>query len=249
MPWDFAHRGGWEVDDQKWELYDVTHDFSEAVNLAEREPGRVKDLNELFWAEAARNHVLPLVDLVKEVMSGRADPPTNVDGAKSFLLYAGMTRIPEGAGPDLKNRSYSIAADLDIAKPEPEGVLLSEGDRFGGLSFYLLKGKPVFYYNYAEFSRTAIAAPDALTPGRHIVTADVKYDGGGRGKGETVTITVDGKQAATGHVPATIPNRNALDASMSVGEGTGAPVSSDYQTPFRLNATLNKLVLTLTDAK
>ena len=245
LPWDFAHRGGWSIDDQKWELYHVPDDFSEAADLADKEPGRVRDLQDLFWAEAAKYHVLPLMDVVHETMTGAGHEPSSIDGVNNFTFYPGMTRIPELAAPDLKNRSYTMTAEIEIPAAGADGVLLSEGDRFGGLSFYLLKGKPVFYYNMLELSRTAIRAPDALSAGHHTVTAAFKYDGGGRGKGGMVTLSVDGKQVASGRVEQTIANRMALDASLSVGEGTGAPVSTDYDTPFRLTAPLDTLTVTL----
>ncbi len=246
LPWIFAGRGQWSIDDQKWELYHVPDDFSEAVDLAAKEPQRVRDLQDLFWAEAARNHVLPMVDLVQEVMSGKGGhPPSAIDGVTHFTFYPGMTRIPEMAAPDLKNRSFTLTANLEVPQAGAEGVLLTEGNAFGGFSFYLLKGKPVFCYNMAAFKLYRVAAPDTLSAGHHAVTADFKYDGGGHGKGGTVTLSVDGKTVASGRVDQTIPTRFALDASMSVGEGPGAPVSSDYETPFKLNAALDKLVLTL----
>ena len=245
MPWALATHGGWSIDDQKWELYHLTDDFSEAVDLASKEPQRVRDLQDLFWAQAARYHVLPLVDVVKQVMAGAPQKPSPVDGITKFTFYAGMTRVPEGAAPGLKNRSFTLSADLEIPADGAEGILLTEGDRFGGLSFYLLKGKPVFCYNTAEFVRTTIAGPDAVPAGHHTVTADFRYDGGGRGKGGTVTLSVDGKPVASGHVEQTLANLFALDSSMSVGQGTGLPVSDDYLTPFKFSGTLDQLVVTL----
>ncbi len=244
MPWSLANHGNWSIDDQAWELYHLPDDFSEAADLAAKEPQRVHDLQELFWAEAARYHVLPLQDVVRQVMSGAPQAPSSIDGVNKFTFYAGMTRIPEGAAPGLKNRSFTLSADVVVPQGGAEGVLLTEGDRFGGLSFYLLKGMPVFYYNTAAFSRTAVAATEPVPPGRHTVTADFKYDGG-RGKGGLIVLSVDGKQVASGRVEQTIANRFALDASMSVGEATGSPVSADYQVPFKLNAELAKLTLTL----
>ena len=245
MPWSLADRGKWGIDDQTWELYHLTDDFSEAIDLAAKEPGRVRGLQDLFWAEAARNHVLPLVDVTHEAMQGHGLPPSPLDGVKSFTFYPGMVRIPEMAAPNIKNRSFAIAADIDVPPSGAEGILLTEGDRFGGYSFYILKGKPVFCYNMAEFARYTVAAPDTLSAGHHTLAAEFKYDGGGRGKGGTVTLRVDGKPVASGRVAQTIANRFALDASMSVGEATGSPVSEDYRLPFKLNAPLGKLTLTL----
>ncbi len=244
LPWALSSLSDWSVDDQKWELYHVPSDFSEAVDLAQKEPQRVRDLQDLFWAEAARYHVLPLIDVVKQAMTGAQQEPSPIDGAKKFTFFAGMTRIPDLAAPSLKNRSYTLSAEVEIPQGGAEGILLTEGDRFGGLSFYLLKGKPVFCYNLAEFQHFTIAGADAVPTGHHTLNADFQYDGG-RGKGGTVTLSVDGKQVASGRVDQTIANRFALDASMSVGEGTGLPVSDDYQTPFRLNALLDRLTVTL----
>ena len=245
FPWALSSHGGWSIDDQQWELYHLTDDFSEAVDLAAKEPQRVHDLQELFWAEAARYHVLPLMDVVKQVMSGAPQAPSPIDGVSKFTFYPGMIRVPDLAAPNVKNRSFTAVADIDLPASGAEGILLTEGDRFGGYSFYLLKGRPVFCYNMAGFVRYTIAAPEAVPAGHHSVTADFKYDGGGRAKGGTVTLLVDGKAVASGRVEQTIANRFALDASMSVGEGTGLPVSSDYQTPFKFTAALTKLTLTL----
>jgi len=245
LPWDLLNRGKWSINEQKWELYHIADDYSEAVDLAGKEPQKLRDLQDLFWAEAARNHVLPIVDATHDYLAGSAHPPSPLDGKSVFDFYPGMRRIPESAAPNFRNRSFDIAADLDMPEARADGILITEGDRFGGFTLFLADGKPVFVYNMTGQHYDRIAAGEKLSAGRHRVTLQFKYDGGGYGKGGLATILVDGKPAASGRVERTIQNRLALDASMSVGEATGTPVVADYEVPFKLTVPLSKLTVTL----
>jgi len=165
-----------------------------------------------------------------------------------FTYYPGMVRIPEGTAPDFKNKSYSIAADVDIPVGGAEGMLLTQGGRFNGLGLYLLKDKPVFYYNLTGVDRTSVAGNDTLVPGKHSIVLNFKYDGGGIGKGGTAALTVDGQKVAEQKLTRTIPFRVSADETLDIGEDTGTPVSEDYHVPFRFTGTLNKLVVTLGEA-
>src|SRR5712692_9887795 len=237
-----------DVDDYKWELYDVTKDFSEANNLAAQEPKKLHELQELFWIEAAKNNVLPLDNSKIERMNVD-NRPSLTRGRALFTYFPGMTRIPEGSAPSILNKSFKIGAEVEIPAAGTQGVLVTQGGRFNGWGLYLLAGKPVFHYNTVGVYRYPIVGPDQLSPGNHTILVDFSYDGGGLGKGGTATLMVDGKQVAQGRIERTIPFRISADETLDIGEDTGTPVSEDYHVPFKFTGDLKKVAIQLTDAK
>jgi len=237
-----------DVDDYRWELYHVAEDFSQAVNLADQEPKKLRELQDLFWIEAAKFNVLPL-DNSKVERFDVSIRPSLTRGRSVFTYYAGQTRIPEGTAPDLKNKSFKIAADVDIPAAGADGVIATQGGRFNGWGLYLLQGKPVFHYNLAGVQRFTVAGKEKLAPGKHVVLVDFKYDGGGIGKGATVTINVNEKPVAEGRVDRTYAFRVSLDETLDIGEDTGTPVSEDYRVPFTFTGELNRVLIRLGDAK
>jgi arylsulfatase len=232
------------VDDYKWELYNVREDFSQSNDLALREPAKLKELQELFWKEAEKYNVLPIDNSKVERLDVRNRPSLTV-GRNEFTYFPGLVRIPEGAVPDTKNKSYQIKAEIDVPQGGAEGILLTQGGRFGGYGLYLLKGKPVFHYNLAGVAHYHIAGKDMLPPGKHTILFDFKYDGGGMGKGGQGTLQVDGKQVAQGRIERTLPFRISLDETLDCGEDTGTPVSEDYHVPFTFTGDLKKVVIEL----
>ena len=198
----------------------------------------------LFYAEAAKYDVLPLDDS----KVARLDPairPSLTRGRTEFTYYGSLTRIPEGAAPDLKNKSFRITADVVLPKGGEQGIVLTQGGLSAGYALMFKGGKPVFHYNTANVAHFNIAADDALTPGKHTVVFDFKYDGGGFGKGGSGMLSVDGKQVAQGRINATIPGRFSFDETFDVGEDTGTPVSEDYDVPFRFTGRIDKVVINL----
>jgi arylsulfatase A-like enzyme len=246
-PWVFAGNMP-PIDQYKWELYNVSKDFSEAENLADKEPLKLSQLQDLFWVEAAKYNVLPL-DNSKVERFDVSIRPSLTRGRSEFLYHPGMVRIPEGSAPDFKNKSYRITAQVDIPKGGAEGVILTQGGRFNGLGLYLLAGKPVFFYNLVGVDRTRVAGKDKLAPGKHTVLADFKYDGGGVGKGGSITLSVDAKQVAESRLARTIPFRVSADETLDIGEDTGTPVSEDYAVPFKFTGTIEKVIVNLGEAK
>jgi arylsulfatase A-like enzyme len=236
------------VNDYKWELYNVENDFSEANDLAAKEPKKLRELQDMFVAEAAKYNVLPL-DNSKVERADVSIRPSLSRGRTEFTYYPGMIRIPEGAAPDLKNKSYRIIADVEIPEGGAEGVFMTQGGRFNGLGLYLLRGRPIFHYNLVGVDRTTVAAKDPLTPGHHTITVDFKYDGGGIGKGGLVTLIVDGKGVANAKLIRTIPFRVSADETLDIGEDTGTPVSEDYHVPFKFTGMINKVVVDLSESK
>jgi arylsulfatase len=246
-PWDTAAEMQGRLPavlDYQWELYNVSKDFSQADNLAAKEPAKLKELQELFWKEAAKYNVLP-------IENGRIDRfdvsnrPSLTTGRDEFTYYPGLVRIPEGAAPDLKNKSYQIKAEVEIPKAGAEGMLITHGGRFSGYGLYLLKGRPVFTYNLAGVARYSIAGKDPLAPGKHTILFDFKYDGGGLGKGGNGTLLVDGKAVATGRIERTLPFRLSLDETLDCGEDTGTPITEDYKVPFKFTGKLEKVTIDL----
>ena len=234
-----------DINDYAWELYHVTDDYSEAENLADREPKKLHQLQELFWKEAAKYNVLP-IDNSRTERFDVSVRPSLTRGRNEFTYYPGLVRIPEGAAPDLKNKSYQIKAEVEISEDGAEGMLLTHGGRFSGYGLYVLKGRPVFHYNLAGVTHYEIAGKDKLGAGKHMILYDFKYDGGGLGKGGTGTLQVDGKTVATGRIERTLPFRMSLDETLDCGEDTGTPVSEDYQVPFKFTGDLKKVTIDLT---
>jgi arylsulfatase len=235
------------VEDYKWELYNVDQDFSEANDLAAKEPKKLRQLQDLFWAEAGKYNVLPLDNSTAERFDVSLRPSLT-RGRAEFTYYPGMVRVPEGSAPDFKNKSYRITADVEIPAGGAQGVLMTQGGRFNGLGLYLLQGKPVFYYNLVGVDRTSVSGNDKLAPGKHSIVVTFKYDGGGIGKGGLATLSVDGKKVAEQKLARTIPFRVSADETFDIGEDTGTPVSEDYHVPFKFTGTLNKVVVNLGEA-
>jgi hypothetical protein len=246
-PWA-SSGGGVSVNDYKWELYDVTKDFSQANNLAAKEPKKLRELQELFWVEAAKYNVLPLDNSKIERMSVD-NRPSLTRGRTKFTFYPGMVRIPEGTAPSILNKSFQVSAVMEIPVDGAEGVVITQGGRFNGWGLYLLAGKPVFHYNLMGIQRYTVAGEEKLAPGKHTVVLDFKYDGGGLGKGGVAKMIVDGKVAAEGKLDKTIPFRISADETLDIGEDTGTPVSEDYHVPFKFTGDLKEVVVSLGEAK
>ena len=233
-----------DVLDYEWELYNIAEDFTQSNNLASEQPEKLRYLQDLFWAEAGRYNVLPL-DNSKVERGDVRNRPSLLHGRTTFTYYPGMIRIPEGSAPDFKNGSYRIEAEVVIPEAGAEGLLITQGGRFGGLGLYVLDSKPVFHYNTAGVARYTVAAKDKLKPGKHSISVDFEYDGGGFGKGGTATMMVDGKKVAQERIERTLPFRISLDETLDIGEDTGTPVSEDYKTPFKFTGDLEKVVVKL----
>jgi arylsulfatase A-like enzyme len=246
-PWS-STGGNVGVLDYQWELYNVKDDLTQAKNVAASNPAKLKELQDLFWVEAEKYNVLPIDNSKVERLDVR-NRPSLTQGRNEFTYYDGMIRIPEGAAPDLKNRSFGISAIVTIPEEGAEGVLMTQGGRFGGVGLYVKNGRPVFHYNVVGVARYTIAGEDKLTPGKHVITLDFNYDGGGFGKGGTATLTVDDKKVASDKLKRTIPFRISLDETLDIGEDTGTPVSEDYEVPFKFTGELEKVTIQIADRK
>ncbi len=247
-PWVSVAEAVDPIEGYDWELYNVAEDFSQSQNLTKSNPEKLRELQRLFYIEAVKYNVLPLDNSKVERLDVR-NRPSNIRGLDKFTYYDGMVRIPEGGAPDLKNKSFGISAVVEIPEDGAEGVLMTQGGRFAGLGLYLLDGRPVFHYNLCGVERYSLAGKDKLAPGRHVVTLDFNYDGGGVGKGGQATLTTDGKKVASERLPQTIPFRMSLDETLDIGEDTGTPVSEDYEVPFKFTGKLGKVTINITETK
>ena len=247
LPWVLSSEPN--PDDFKWELYNVSEDFSQANNLAEKNPGKLKELQDAFDVEAKKYNVYPL----DSSFASRGDPairPSLTRGRSEFTYHSGMVRIPEGSSPNFKNSSWALGAEVTIPDNGANGVLATIGGRFGGWALLMQDSKPEFVYAFSnqEQHKFRIASDQPIAPGNHVVRFSFKYDRGGIGKGATGTLFVDGKQVAEGRIPQTIAIRFSLHETFDIGEDTGTPVSEDYHVPFKFTGKLNKVVVRLGEA-
>jgi arylsulfatase len=242
-PWDPRAAEVDAIDGYEWELYHTDTDFSQSENLAAGNPEKLRELELLFYTEAARHEVLP-IDNSKTARLDPAIRPSLTRGRKRFTYGDGMTRIPEGASPNLKNTSFTITADVDVEE-KASGMIVTQGGLFGGIGLFLRDGRPVYHSNFVDIDHTEIAGRDPLPPGRHVVALRFTYDGGGIGKGGKATLTVDGKPVAEGRIERTIPIRVTLDEALDVGEDTGTPVTTSYDVPFRFEGDVDRVVIDL----
>jgi arylsulfatase len=184
-----------------------------------------------------------------------APRPNITAGRTEFVYTHPMVGLPQGDSPFLLNSSYTITADLDVPEGGAEGMIMTSGGRFAGYGFYLLKGKPVFLWNLIDLNRIKWEGPDALTPGKHTLEFDFKYDGlgvgtlafnnmSGLGRSGTGTLKVDGKEVQTITMPHTLPMILQWDESFDIGSDTLTGVNDvDYKPPFTLTSKLNKLTI------
>ncbi|WP_347977249.1 arylsulfatase [Microbacterium sp. ProA8] len=227
-PWVMTGGGMVAFDDDVWELYDGNVDYSQARDLAAEQPERLHELQRLWLIEAVKYNVLPLDDRTADRLNPDiAGRPTLVKGT-SQLLYPGMGRLSENSVVSIKNKSFSVTADVTVPAEGARGVIIAQGGRFGGWSLYVDDGGLKFVYNVLGIQHFATAADSRLTEGAHRVRMEFAYDGGGLAKGGDVTLLCDGVAVGTGRVGATQPLVFSADETTDVGYESGTPVSEDY---------------------
>jgi arylsulfatase A-like enzyme len=228
----------------KWELYNIAEDYSENNDLASKNPDKLKELQDLFMDEARKYSVLPLDNSIMARML--APRPSAVAGRTEFTYSGEVSGLPVGSAPNTISRSYSITAEVDVPAGGGEGMLNTLGGRFGGYGLYLLKGKPVFTYNLLGLEKYRWEGKGALTPGKHTILFDFKYDGPGLAKGGTGVLSVDGKEVDNKKIPHTVPVMYTIDETFDVGVDTRTGVDDkDYQSPFRFTGKIAKLTIKL----
>jgi arylsulfatase len=255
-PWNLAATPNPDVmNSYTWELYDLTKDWTQDNDVAAANPAKLREMQELFMVEAAKYQVFPLDNSLATRM---VTPRPSVTAGRTVFTYSGeLTGVPMGDAPQLLATSYTITAEVDVPLGGAEGVVATQGGRFGGWGFYLLKVKPVYVWNLLDLKRVRWEGTEALSPGKHTLEFDLKYDGlgfatlafnnrSGLGQGATGALKVDGKVVATQKMEHTIPVILQWDESFDVGADTGTPVDDrDYQVPFRFTGRLAKLTLSV----
>ena len=215
-------------DDDLWELYDGDSDYSQARDLAAAKPEIVAELQRLWLIEATKYNVLPLDDRSAERLEpSLAGRPTLIQGT-SQRFYSGMGRLSESSVVSIKNKSFSVTAEVDVPADGVEGVIIAQGGRFGGWSFYAKGGKAKFVYNVLGIQEFVTEADTAIPHGTHQVRMEFAYDGGGLAKGGKVTFYYDGEAAGTGRVGATQPLIFSADETTDIGYESGTSVTADY---------------------
>jgi arylsulfatase len=230
------------VNGYKWELYNITDDFSQNNDLAAKNPDKLRELQELFLVEGTKYQVFPLDN---SILARILTPRPSATAGRSTFTYSGLlSGLPSGSAPDVVAKSFTVTAEVEVPKGGGDGMINTLGGRFGGYGLYVVKGKPVFTYNLLSVARFRWAGKTALTPGKHTIVFDFKYDGPGPGKGGTGTLSVDGKQVDKKTIPHTIPALMTIDETFDVGIDTRTPVDDqDYQPPFAFNGKIAKLTI------
>jgi arylsulfatase A-like enzyme len=237
----------------KFELFDLSKDWTQYSDVSAANPLKVQQMKDLMFGEFAKYQVLPLDGTAAARF---ITPRPSLAAGRNIFNYSGSTvSIPAGNQPGLLNTSYTITADINVPEGGANGVIVGEGGRFFGWALYLLESKPVYTYNLLDLKRTRLAGTEALTPGKHTLEYDFKYDGlgagtlaynntSGVGKGGTGTLKVDGKVVSTQTLEATLPLVKPLDDTFNIGSSGNAPVNdADYKVPFPFTGTVNKVTI------
>jgi len=251
-PWELAGAVSQDPAAFPYELYDLHKDWTQYENVAAKYPDKLKELEDLFWVEANKYQVLPLdATVATRIVAPR---PNLAAGRTEFTWSGEITGTPNGDAPFILDSSYNFKAEVDIPQGGAEGMIVTQGGRFGGYGFYVLRGKPVFVWNLLDLKRVRWEGSDALSSGKHTLEFDYKYDGlgvatlafnnvSGVGRGGTGVLKVDGKEVARQTMQHSIPLILQWDENFDIGADTGTPVADDYQVPFRFTGNLDKLTL------
>ena len=230
------HRAPWESTpraallEDTWELYDTRADFSLATDLAAQNPAKLKEMQDLFMKEAVKYRVLPIDDRFLERINAKmVGRPDLMGDRASLTLHAGMKGMSENVFINIKNRSLTITADVDIPQAGANGVIIAQGGRFGGWSLYMKGSKPVYVYNFLGIQRFTVASAQAVPAGKATIRFEFAYDGGGLAKGGLGTIYLNDKKVAEGRIERTQPMIFSADETADVGEDDATPVTEDYR--------------------
>jgi arylsulfatase len=226
------HKAPWEQkprrtlqDNSAWQLYNVTADFSLADDLAAKNPAKLAELQALFLKEAEKYGVLPMDDRFLERMDARAVGRPDIMGARTSLTLAeGMTGMMEGVFINVKNRSKTITAEVDVPAGGGNGTVIAQGGRFGGWSLYVKDGVPGYDYNFLGLQHTSVASNRKLAAGKAELRLQFDYDGGGPAKGGLATLFINGEKVGEGRIPATQAGLFSADETADVGIDLGTPV-------------------------
>jgi arylsulfatase len=238
-PWILSGQTKPAFDDDVWELYDTTTDWTQAHDLATEHPDKLAELQRLFLIEATKYNVLPLDDRVAErFIPELAGRPVLVQGDRQ-VLYGGMGRLSEHSVVNIKNKNHSVTAEIVVPDGGADGVIIAQGGSIGGWSLYLKDGQPRYCYNLLGIQRFYVGGDDDVPAGTHQVRMEFAYAGPGLGKGGEVTLYVDGAECGRGSVAATAAMIFSADDTCDVGYENGALVADDYPVPNAFTGEVN----------
>lgn len=231
-------------EEYKWELYDLTKDFSQAHDLAAQMPEKLKEIQARWDVEAEKYQELPLDN---RAFARAVEPRPGATAGRTKFTYTGVNPgIPMSNAPNTIGRSYKITAEVEVPEGGGEGVIVANGGRFGGWGHYIMDGKPVFNFNMLFLKQYQWVGQEAVTPGKHTIVYDFTYDGLGIGKGGSGELMVDGKIVATGKQNNSIAFVEVFDETFDVGVDLRTGVNDkDYQIPFDFTGTIDKLTINL----
>jgi arylsulfatase A-like enzyme len=246
-PWQ-AERGDFDPFKAKWELYNLDKDFSQANDIAQQNPDKLNELVALWWAEASANKVLPLDWRGAERFSAELTGKPNLAGGRKNFVYPGnFSGLPEASAPDLKNKSFTVSAKVDI-KDNANGVIFTQGGNTGGWGFYMKDGKLIAAHNYIDVKYFIVRSDRAVPAGKHVLKMTFDYEGGKDiGKSGTITLSVDGNKVGSGKIDQTTPFKYSLSENQDIGRDTGTAIVSDYQEPFVFQGRLDEVEIELTN--
>jgi arylsulfatase len=234
-------------DQDRWELYNVSQDFSQANDLADQNPAKLKELQDVFVKEAIRNHVFPLDDRRVERFDARiAGRPDLMGARRSLDLYEGMTGITENTFINVKSQSHSVTAEVDIPQAGADGVIISQAGKFGGWSLYMKDGRITYVYNYGGLEWYSASSSQALAPGRRTVRYDFTFGGGRPGTGGVGRLSVDGQQVGEVQITRMMPFLYSADEGVDVGTDNETPVTEQYKEGNnKFTGKINKVTIAL----
>jgi arylsulfatase len=225
LPWETSGSTSW--DDDKWELYHIEKDFSQAVDLAAKEPKKLRELQDLFMADAARYNVLPLDDRFAERLDVTLRP-SFFAGRGTVTFYPGLVRLPEGSAPKTTGVHHTLTVPVEIPASGAEGVIVALGGDAAGWSLFLWEGKLRYHYNFFNINRYDVVSAQPLAPGKHTIKVEFTPDKPTPGAPATVKLSVDGKQVGEGRVERQVPQRCGTE-TMDIGMDCVSPVCHDYE--------------------
>jgi sulfatase-like protein len=247
IPWESVHKDV-DPDKQKWELYNIDKDFSQADDLASTNPQKLRELQDLWWAEAAKHDVLPLDWRIERLNAELMGRPSLSGNAKTLTYYEGQVGLPPEGSPRVLNKSWTLTADIEVPQSgAADGMIATQGGIVGGYGLYIREGKPTFVYNYLSLDRFTFTGKDPLPKGKVQLKVDFAYKGGPKelGKAAVVTMTMNGNKVADGQVPKTIPATISIQEGLDIGEDVGSPVDFTYKPPFKFAGKIEKVIFDL----
>jgi arylsulfatase len=242
------HKAPWEANPRRpltediWELYNVNEDFSQANNLAAKNPEKLEELKKKFMTEGVKYNVLPIDDRSIERFDAKiAGRPDLMNGRTKLELFEGAKGIPENSFINIKNTSLAITADVDVPA-NANGVIICQGGDFGGWSFYMKDGKPTYFYNWVGLEMYSVASTQKVSAGKHTIKVDFAYEGG-RGGGGLATISLDGNKIGEGKIAKTNSNTFGIDETADVGTDENTPVNPAYAKKEKFTGKINKVTV------